>query len=92
MIKSWGHTAARRLFESGKWQKRGLDVETALNRLAALNAITRLDQIIPLKSVGLHRLKGKRKGQWALTINGPWRLCFKFRDGHAFDVEIVDYH
>jgi proteic killer suppression protein len=92
MIKTWGHASARRLFESGKWKKPGLDVDTALNRLAVLNAVTRLDQISPLKSIGLHRLKGKRKGQWAMTINGPWRLCFRLKDGHAFDVEIVDYH
>ena len=92
MIKTWGHTAARRLFETGKWTKPGLDVDTALNRLAVLNAITRLDQISPLKSIRLHRLKGKRKGQWSIAVNGPWRVCFRFKDGHAFDVEIVDYH
>jgi len=92
MIKTWGQAATRRLFESGKWTKPGLDVGTALNRLAVLNAIARLDQISPLKSIGLHRSKGERKGQWAITINGPWRLCFRFKDGHAFDVEIVDYH
>ncbi len=33
-----------------------------------------------------------RRARWAITINGPWRLCFRFKDGHAFDVEIVDYH
>ena len=33
-----------------------------------------------------------RRGQWAMTVNGPWRLCFHFRDGDAWDVEIVDYH
>ncbi len=92
MIKTWRHAATSRLFESGKWKKPGLDVDTALNRLAVLNAINRLDQISPLRSIGLHRLKGKRRGQWAITINGPWRICFRFKDGHAFDVEIVDYH
>jgi len=71
---------------------RGLDTAKALNRLGTLNAIDRLDQLSPLKSVGLHPLKGARKGQWAMTIEGPWRLCFRFRDGNAFDVEIVDYH
>jgi len=48
--------------------------------------------ISPLKSVGLHKLKGNRKGQWATTVNGPWRICFEFRKGDAYDVEIVDYH
>ena len=67
-------------------------MQVALNRLAALQAANRLDDLSPLKSVGLHPLKGSRKGQWAMTVNGPWRLCFRFSRGHAFDVEIVDYH
>ena len=43
-------------------------------------------------SVGLHKLKGARRRLWAMTVNGPWRICFEFRDGDAYDVEIVDYH
>jgi proteic killer suppression protein len=92
MIKTWADAATRRLFEAEKSKVRGLDVGVALERLAVLNAASRLDQISPLKSVGLHPLKGRRRGQWAITINGPWRLCFRFRDGDAYDVEIVDYH
>jgi proteic killer suppression protein len=45
-----------------------------------------------LKSIGLHMLKGSRAGYWAVTINGPWRLVFRFADGDAYDVEILDYH
>jgi len=48
--------------------------------------------ITPLKSVGLHKLKGNRKGQWATTVNGPWRIFFRFRDGNAYDAEITGYH
>jgi len=92
MIRSWADSSTRRLFETGRSKKAGPSVGTALNRLAALNAAGRLDQISPLKSVGLHALKGARKGQWAISINGPWLLCFRFKDGHAYDVEIVDYH
>jgi toxin HigB-1 len=91
-IKSWGNSSTRRLSEKGRSAWPGLDVEKALNRLAALNAASRLDQIGVLKSVGLHPLKGNRKGQWAVNVNGPWRVCFRFKDGHAHDVEIVDYH
>jgi proteic killer suppression protein len=91
-IKSWGNSSTRRLFEKGRSAWPGLDVEKALNRLAALHAAGRLDQIGVLKSVGLHPLKGNRKGQWAVNVNGPWRVCFRFKDGHAHDVEIVDYH
>ncbi|MDQ0319876.1 plasmid maintenance system killer protein [Pararhizobium capsulatum DSM 1112] len=51
-----------------------------------------LDDLSPLKSVGLHKLSGDRKDQRALIINGPWRLCFRFEGGDAYDVEIIDYH
>jgi proteic killer suppression protein len=40
----------------------------------------------------LEALRGDRKGQWSIRINDQWRLCFRFEDGKAFDVEIVDYH
>ena len=92
MIRSWANSATRRLYESGRSKFKGLDVEAALLVLAALDEMTSLAEISPLRSVGLHKLKGDRKGQWAMTINGPWRLCFRFRDGDAHDVEIVDYH
>jgi proteic killer suppression protein len=87
-----GNSATRRLFESGKSRFRGLDTESALELLAILNAAERLDHISPLKSVGLHALKGNRGGQWAITVNGPWRICFRFKSGDAYEVEIVDYH
>ena len=41
--------------------------------------------------VGLHKLRGDRKDQWAMTVNGPWRICFEFRKGDAYNVELVDY-
>jgi proteic killer suppression protein len=84
-----GHAAVRR---NGKVEVSGLNQEAAEDMLAMLDAATPLSDISPLKSVGLHPLKGDRKGQWAMTINGPWRLCFRFEDGDAHDVEIVDYH
>jgi proteic killer suppression protein len=45
-----------------------------------------------LRSVGLHKLKGDRKGDWAIKVNGPWRIVFRFEEGNAYEVEIVDYH
>ena len=93
MIKSWATRASQRLSEQGKVSKfRGLDIEAAEDLLAALDAATSLQDLSPLKSVGLHKLTGDRKGQWAMSVNGPWRICFSFRRGDAYDVEIVDYH
>jgi proteic killer suppression protein len=92
MIKTWATSATRRFAENGKSRFSGLDEDAAIDLLAALDAATSLGDLSPLKSVGLHKLSKDRKGQWAMTINGPWRLCFRFEDGDAWDVEIADYH
>lgn len=92
MIRSVKNTATRQLIETGKSRFKGLDQDIAFRRLSQLNAARSLDALSPLKSVGLHKLKGNRAGFWAMTINGPWRLVFRFEDGDAHDVEIVDYH
>ena len=69
-----------------------MDIDTAVDLLLALNAAKSLKDLSPLKSVGLHKLKGDRRGRWAMSVNGPWRICFEFRKGDAYNVEIVDYH
>jgi len=93
MIRSWANSRSRRFYEDGKISKfRGLDIDAAEDLLAMLDAAESLKDISPLKSVGLHKLSGDRSGQWAMTVNGPWRICFRLKDGDAHDVEIIDYH
>ncbi len=93
MIQSWANGRSRRFCEDGKTSKfRGLDIDAADDLLAALDAAESLRDLSPLKSVGLHKLSGDRSGQWAMTVNGPCRICFRFKDGDAYDVEITDYH
>jgi proteic killer suppression protein len=93
MIRSWRNSASRKVWGGTQPnQLRGLDFEAAVDLLLALNVAKSLDDLSPLKSGGLHKLKGDRKGQWAMTVNGRWRICFAFRKGDVFDIEIVDYH
>ena len=93
MIRSFADGRTRRFCDMGKISGfRGMDVQAAEELLAALDAATSLKDLSPLKSVGLHKLSGDRAGQWAMTVNGPWRICFRFSDGDAFDVQITDYH
>jgi proteic killer suppression protein len=93
MIRSWGNSRSRRFYEEGKTSKfHGLDPDAADDLLAALDAAESLKDLSPLKSVGLHKLSGDRAGQWAMKVNEPWRICFRFKDGDAYDVEITDYH
>jgi proteic killer suppression protein len=93
MIRSWRNAASRRVWDGEiPNQFRGLDSDAAIDLLLALNVAKSLKDLSPLKSVGLHKLKGNRRNQWAMTVNARWRVCFEFRDGDAFEVEIVDYH
>ena len=93
MIESWANSRSRRFYKERKISKfRSLDIDAADELLAALDAATSLNDLSPLKSVGLHKLSGNRAGQWAMTVNGPWRICFRFKNGNAYDVEITDYH
>ena len=93
MIRSWGNSRSRRFYEQSKTSKlRGLDSNAADDLLATLDAAESLKDLSPLKSVGLHKLSGNRAGQWAMKVNGPWRICFRFKNGDAHDVEITNYH
>ena len=93
MIRSWRNSVTRKVWEGERPnQLRGLDFEAAIDLLLALNVAKALGDLSPLKSIGLHKLKGERKNQWAMTVNARWRICFEFRKGDAYEVEIVDYH
>ncbi len=93
MIRSWRNAATRKVWEGERPnQFRGLDFDHAVDLLLALNVAKALSDLSPLRSVGLHKLKRDRKGQWAMTVNQRWRICFEFEKGDAFNVEIVDYH
>jgi toxin HigB-1 len=71
---------------------RGVDFDAAVDLLLALNVARTPADLGALSSVGLHRLKGDRRSQWAITVNARWRICFEFSRGDAHNVEIVDYH
>jgi toxin HigB-1 len=93
MIRSWRNSVTRKVLDGERPnQLRGLDFDAATDLLLALNVAKALNDLSPLKSVGLHKLKGDRKGQWSVTVSGNWRLIFEFADGHATNVDLVDYH
>jgi toxin HigB-1 len=92
VIKTWKNAQTRRFAETGKSKFSGMDMDAANEMLKTLNRLTNLNQIASLRSIHLHKLKGRRKNEWSMTINGPWRVVFTFKDGDAYDVEITDYH
>lgn len=64
----------------------------ARRKLRMLNNSARLDDLRIPPANRLEALKGRRKGQYSIRINDQWRVCFRWKDGDAFDVSIVDYH
>lgn len=64
----------------------------ALRKLAVLNQVVRVEELRIPPNNRLESLRGDRNGQWSIRINDQWRICFKFSQGRAIDVEIVDYH
>lgn len=78
---------------NGSWVARFRNIErVAMRKLAMLNRVARVDELRIPPNNRLEALKGDRRRQWSIRINDQWRLCFKFVEGRAYDVEIVDYH
>ena len=66
--------------------------EAGRRKLKLIDAALSLESLRVPPGNRLEALKGDRKSQWSIRINGQWRICFRWHEGDAFDVEIVDYH
>lgn len=92
MIQNFRCSDTESLF-NGKRVARFVNFEAvALRKLQQLHAATALEFLRVPPGNRLEALTGDRQGQHSIRINGQWRVCFVWRDGHAQDVEIVDYH
>jgi len=92
MIRSSADKDARRLFQ-GKHVRRFHMIERqAQKRLRYLHSATSIQDLAALKSNRFERLKGNRKGLCSIRINDQWRICFRWTEQGAEDVEIIDYH
>ena len=78
---NYQHTRRFRAFE-----------RVALRKLLQIHAATELQVLASPPGNHLEALRGDRKGQHSIRINEQWRICFVWREGHAYNVEIVDYH
>jgi toxin HigB-1 len=93
VIASFRDTETERLWWSGKNRRLPADLHRrAFKKLAILNAAVELDNLGVPPGNHLEALRGDRSGQHSIRINDQYRVCFVWRDGNAFDVEIVDYH
>jgi proteic killer suppression protein len=92
MIESFRHKGLKRLFENG--ERKGINpqfIDRVENILGLLDAATTV-QDMALPSFRLHALTGKLRGFWAVIVRANWRIVFRFEDGNARDVDLVDYH
>lgn len=92
MIKSFRSSDTGRLFQRHSVRRFRFIERPALRRLDMLDAADDLRVLAGLPGNRLERLGGDRKGQYSIRINDQWRLCFEWRDGDAYEVEIADYH
>ncbi len=92
MIRLIKSSATRQFVEQGKSKFSGLDVALANRRLAQTNTASNLQALGGLNSVGLHKLKGDLRDFWSVDVNAGWRILFRFSEGNAYDVHILDPH
>jgi proteic killer suppression protein len=92
VIKSFRSTHTRSLFETGSSRRFGTITSVATRKLTQLEAATTLDFLRSPPGNRLEALKGERQGQHSIRINDQWRICFRWTDAGAEDVEITDYH
>ena len=92
MIRTFRHRGLKRLYQQGDPSKVRADqarrIADVLGHLDTAQRPSDLD----LPGYRLHALKGGLRGTWSATISGNWRIVFRFVDGDAFDVDLVDYH
>lgn len=78
---------------SGQRVSRFRNIATvAMRKLAMLSRVVAVEELRVPPNNRLEKLKRDRRGQWSIRINDQWRICFRFTEGRAMDVEIVDYH
>lgn len=93
MIQSFSDKHTEALFNTGKSKRLSATlIKRAVRRLEYIHLATCLDDLRVPPSNRLHQLSGDRNGQYSISVNDQWRICFRFIEGHAYDVIIIDYH
>ena len=93
MIKSFRDKESEKIFHRRRSGKLPQNIQrVARKKLVILDAALELNDLRIPPGNRLEALKGDRKDQHSIRINDQWRICFKWSDGDAYDVEITDYH
>jgi proteic killer suppression protein len=93
VIQTFANKETAAAFAGYRVRRFGADwLPVARRKLAQLHLARGIEDMRAPPGNRLERLTGDREGQWSVRINDQWRLCFAWRNGHAWDVEIADYH
>ena len=92
MIKTFKDKYTRQLFERKRVLKWKNIEKFAWKALQYLNRAERLEDLTVFSGLQLEKLKGDRKGQYSIRISRQYRICFWWKNGNAYEVEITDYH
>jgi toxin HigB-1 len=92
MIRSFSDSRTEALFNDQDVPRFRAIERVARRKLLLLHQVQLLEDLKVPPGNRLEALKGDRKGQHSIRINDQWRICFRWKDGDSFDVEIVDYH
>ena len=93
MIHSFANPETERIWAGLRSRRLPPDVQNrGLAKLRLVHRARSLDDLRNPPGNHLHALTADRAGQHSISINRQWRICFRFKDGNAYDVEIVDYH
>ena len=92
-IRSFADPETERIWNGARSRKLPDDIQKrALDKLKMLNRARTIDDLRNPPGNRLHELKDDRAGQFSISINKQWRICFRWSNGNAYDVEIADYH
>lgn len=93
VIKSFADRRTQELYATGKGKRIPADVaRRAARKLEYVDLATSIDDLRVPPGNRLHALTGGRRRQHSISVNEQWRICFRFLDGDAYDVEFCDYH
>ena len=92
MIRSFADEDTEQVFHHRHSRRYSAFERVAFRKLRQIHSVSTVEELFAPPANRLERLKGDRKGEWSLRINNQYRICFEWRDGDAYNVEIVDYH
>jgi toxin HigB-1 len=93
VIKDFANSETERLFARDRVRRFPAELQRImLRKLVAVDAAERLDDLRVPPGNRLEKLHGDRAGQHSIRVNEQWRICFRWQEGNAYEVEIVDYH